>query len=239
MTTQQIEVEEQEMGIWDHIGELRNRLIKAMAALVLTTLLNVMFMATYFIEFLARPIGGMQKLVSIEVTESVGVYMRVALLAGFILALPIILYQLMAFIVPGLYPHERRWLYVSIPVATLLFIGGTAFSYYVMLPAALPFLIGFLPVTALPRVSTYINFVTNLMFWIGVSFETPLVVFVLAKFKIVTPQMLLKQWRFAIVIIAVLAAMITPTVDPVNMALLMAPLFAIYLLSILFANFAR
>lgn len=239
MAAEQLHAEEPEMSIWDHIGELRTRLIKAMAALVVTTLINVSYLATYAIEFLARPIGGMEKLVAIEVTESVGVYMRVALLAGFIMALPVILYQIIAFIVPGLYEHERRWLYISIPIATLLFIAGVAFSYYVMLPAAIPFLIGFLPVTALPRVSTYIEFVTNLMFWIGMAFEMPLLVFMLAKFKIVTAGILLKQWRFAIVIIAVLAAMITPTVDPVNMGLLMLPLFAIYLLSVLFAYFAR
>ena len=239
MATEQLQVEEQEMSLWDHIGELRMRLVKAMAALVVTTVLSVTYLATYAIEFLAVPAGGLQRLVAVEVTESVGVYMRVALLAGFILALPIILYQVIAFIVPGLYPHERRWLYTSIPIATLLFIAGVAFSYYVMLPAAFVFLTTFLPVQPMTSVSTYVAFVTNLMFWIGLSFEMPLVVFILAKFKIVTSGMLLKQWRFAIVIIAVLAAMITPTVDPVNMALLMAPLFAIYLLSILFAKFAR
>jgi sec-independent protein translocase protein TatC len=231
-------IEENEMNIWDHIGELRSRLLKAMGALVLMTVLNVAFLADYAIVFLAQPIGGMERLVAIEVTESIGVYMRVSLLAGFILALPFMLYQILAFISPGLYPHERRWLHISIPIATILFLTGVSFAYFVMLPAALPFLIGFLPVTALPRISTYINFVTNLLFWIGVSFETPLVVFVLAKFKIVTPEMLLKQWRFAVVIIAILSAMITPTVDPVNMGLLMIPLMLIYLLSVLFAKFA-
>ena len=88
------------------------------------------------------------------------------------------------------------------------------------------------------RISNYIGFVTNLLFWIGLSFETPLLVFMLAKFHIVSSGMLLKQWRFAVVIIAVMAAMITPTVDPVNMGLLMAPLFAIYMLSVLFAYIA-
>jgi sec-independent protein translocase protein TatC len=169
----------------------------------------------------------------------VGVYMRVSLLAGFILAFPVIFYQVLAFILPGLYRNERLYLYIAIPIATLLFIGGVAFSYLIMLPTALPFLLGFLPVNALPRVSTYVNFVTNLLFWIGMSFESPLLVYLLAKFNIVTPGFLIRQWRYAIVIIAVLSALITPTVDPVSMGLLMAPLFAIYLLSILFAAFAR
>lgn len=232
------------MTIWEHLDKLRSNILKAMAALVVTTAATLIpfgdfQLATYFIELLARPIGGIQKLVAIEVTESIGAYMRVGLLAGFIMALPIILYQLIRFIHPALLDHERKWLYRAIPIATALFILGVAFAYFVMLPAALPFLLGFLPVTATPRVSTYIDFVTNLMFWLGVSFETPLAVFALAKFNLVTPKMLLKQWRFAIVIIAVLAAVITPTVDPVNMSLLMLPLFAIYMLSILFAALAR
>jgi sec-independent protein translocase protein TatC len=236
-TTEPFE-EKDEMSIWDHIGELRMRLVKAMGALVITTAVCAFGLANYALVFLAKPVGGLEKLVAIEVTESVGVYMRVALLAGFILAFPVIAYQLLAFIVPGLYDNERRYLFLAIPLATVLFLSGVAFSYYVMLPTALPFLLGFLPVNALPRVSTYINFVTSMLFWIGIAFETPLVVFLLAKFHIVTPRFLIQQWRFAVVIIAVLAALITPTVDPVSMGLLMAPLFAIYLLSILFATLA-
>ena len=233
-------IEEDEMSVWDHIGELRKRLIWGMGSLVITTLASVVYLSTFFINFLAQPIGGLGKLVAIEVTESVGVYMRVSLLAGFIIALPVIVFQILAFVVPGLYDNEKRWVFSAIPIATLLFLAGAAFSYFIMLPAALPFLLGFLDfngqgVKAMPRVSTYIGFVTNLMFWIGVSFETPLVVFILAKFHVVTAGFMLKQWRFALVIIAVMAAVITPTVDPVNMGLLMAPLFGIYMLSILFA----
>jgi sec-independent protein translocase protein TatC len=236
-------IDESEMSIWDHIGELRTRLIWAMGALVVTTVASVVFLAQYFLYWLAIPIGGLDKLVQIEVTESVGVYMRVSLLAGFIMALPVIVYQILAFVVPGLYDSEKRWVFSAIPIATLLFIGGVAFSYFVMLPTALPFLLSFLNpngegVKAMTRLSAYVGFVTNLMFWIGISFELPLLVFILAKFHVVTPGLMLKQWRFAVVIIAVLAAVITPTVDPINMSLLMAPLFAIYLLSILFAAIA-
>ncbi len=231
-------VDESEMSIWDHIGELRKRLMWGLGSLILTTAVNVFFLADFFIEFLAGPIGGLQNLVALEVTESVGVYMRVSLLAGFIMALPIIVYQILAFVVPGLYDNEKRWVFAAIPIATLLFVAGVAFSYAVMLRAALPFLLDFLDVQTLPSLSKYVGFVTNLMFWIGLSFETPLVVFMLAKLHVVTPSFLLKQWRFAIIIIALMSAMITPTVDPVNMGLLMAPLFAIYLLSILFAAIA-
>jgi sec-independent protein translocase protein TatC len=229
---------EKEMSVWDHVSELRGRLLKALISLVLTTAASFLF-SQYTIDLLTRPVGGPDKLIAIEVTENIGVFMRVSLLSGFILALPYILYQLLAYITPGLYPNEKRLVFMSIPIATILFILGVGFAYFVMLPAALPFLISFLVVKTTPRLSNYIAFVTNLMFWIGVSFETPLVVFGLAKFRIVTAKQLLKQWRFAVVIIAVIAAVVTPTVDPVNMSLLMAPLFAIYMLSVLFAMLAQ
>ena len=213
--------------------------MKAMGALVITTLASLLGLTDFFLKFLTIPVGGMEKLVSIEVTESVSVYMRVALLSGFIIALPFIVYQILAYVVPGLYDNEKRWLFSAIPIATLLFISGVAFCYFFMLPTALPFLMNFLDVQAMISISRYLEFVTNLMFWMGLAFETPLVTFILAKLHIVSPMMLLKQWRYAIVVIAILAAMITPTVDPVNMSLLMAPLFAIYLLSVLFARIAQ
>lgn len=234
-----VDEEQQQMSVWDHVGELRSRLMKGMGALVIATLASLFGLADFFLKWLAEPVGGLERLVSIDVTESVGVYMRVGLLSGFIIALPIIVYQILAFVVPGLYDNEKRWLFSAIPIATLLFISGVAFSYFVMLPTALPFLINFLDVTAMVSISRYVNFVTNMMFWIGVSFETPLVVFILAKLNVVSPAMLLKQWRYAVVVIALLAAMITPTVDPVNMGLLMVPLFSIYLLSVLFARLAK
>ncbi len=214
-----------------HINDLRGRIFKALIALIVTTIVSFAF-GEQLIKIIAQPIGGIDKLVSIEVTENVGVFMRVSLLSGFILALPMILYQILAFVMPGLLPKERRWLMIAIPFATFLFVVGVLFAYYVMLPAALPFLISFVGIRTTPRLANYFGFVTNLMFWIGISFETPLLVFILAKLKLVTAKMLASQWRIAVVIIAVIAAVVTPTPDPVNMGLLMLPLFVLYLLSI-------
>ncbi|MCE5207238.1 MAG: twin-arginine translocase subunit TatC [Chloroflexi bacterium] len=226
------------MDIWGHIEELRVRLLKSLLALLVTTLISFAF-AQQIIEILAVPIGGVENLVSIEMTENVSVFMRVSLLSGVILAFPFIVYQILAFIMPGLKPGERKWIYLSIPIATILFLLGVAFANYVMLPAAIPVLVNFLGTPTTPRLSNYLNFVTNLLFWIGICFEAPLVVFILAKLKLVTPQQLLKQWRIAIVVIAILAAVISPTVDPINMGIIMVPLFFLYLLSILFAYFAK
>ena len=145
---------------------------------------------------------------------------------------PIILYELLAFITPGLTDQEKRWVFYSIPFATLLFLVGVSFTYFVMMPVAIPFLINFMNIKTTPRPSIYIDFVTGMMFWVGVLFEMPLIVFILAKIGLITASFLLKGWRFAIVIIAVIAAMVTPTTDPINMGILMVPLLALYFLSV-------
>ena len=234
-------VEEHEavsMDIWGHIGELRIRLLKALIALILTTFASFA-LTQNFIRILAVPMGGLANLQSIDVTENIGVFMRVALLSGFILAMPVIAYQLVSFVMPGLERNEKRWLLLAIPAATLLFLSGVAFAYFIMLPSAIPFLTTFLGVKTTPRLSNFINFVTNLLFWIGISFEMPLLVFVLAKLRLVSAGLLARQWRVAIVVIAVIAAVVTPTVDPVNMGLMMLPLMVLYVLSIILAKIAR
>jgi sec-independent protein translocase protein TatC len=155
------------------------------------------------------------------------------------LAMPVIVYQLISFIVPGLYPHERRYLRVIVPAASVLFAAGVAFAYYVMLPAAIPFLLNFMGdiIRQQWTIERYMSLVTGLMFWVGVIFETPLVVAFLAYLGVVSPGMLWKNFRYAMVVIAIIAAVATPTPDPINMALLMLPLVLLYLLSILLALF--
>jgi len=223
--------------IVEHIEELRRRLFWALLALVVGTLVSAVF-AQQLLEWLARPVGGLEQLEAIEVTENVGVFMQTALLAGVTLAMPVILYQLWRFVAPGLLPHERRYVYLLIPLATVLFVSGVAFAYFVMLPAAIPFLLGFIAIPARPRPANYISFITSMMFWVGLSFEMPLLVFFLAKVRVVNHRMLARNWRAAVLLIAVLAAVVTPTPDPVNMALVMMPLVLLYGLSIILARIA-
>jgi len=230
--------QENKMPVAEHLTELRRRIIWAVAALFAATVVGMVF-ADRFIDILAQPIGGLDKLIAIEITENISVFMRVALLCGLILSLPFILYQILAFIMPGLKPNEKKWIFSILPIGAILFLAGAAFAYFVMLPTALPFMISFLgEVKTTPRLENYFKFVTSLIFWIGLSFELPLLSFLLAKLGIIRADMLLKGWRFAVVIIAVLAAVITPTPDPLNMSILMIPLFGLYLLSILFAKVA-
>jgi sec-independent protein translocase protein TatC len=145
--------------------------------------------------FFGRPLGGRKALVSIEVTENVAIFMRVSMLSGVILAMPVIVYQIMAFVLPGLTDREKKWLVLGVPFASLLFINGVAFTWYVMLPAAAPFLINFLGITTQVRPHNYFEFAASIMFWIGLSFEMPLIAFFLAELKIVRAGQLIQYWR--------------------------------------------
>lgn len=226
---------EQLQALVPHLDELRRRLIVAFVALVACTVIAFVF-AGRVINILAQPVGGLQGLQAIELTENLGVYMRTSLALGAVLAMPVFVYEAMAFVVPGLLPHERRILFIALPFIFLCFLAGAAFAYFVMLPVAIPFLVNFGGIPTTPRPKDYVGFITRVVFWIGVAFETPLVIAVLARIGVVTPTQLRKAWRFAVVAIAVVAAIITPTIDPVNMMIVMAPLLGLYLLSILLAR---
>lgn len=230
--------EEEKIPLTAHLEELRRTLMMSLAGLIVGVIAAIFFVKPA-LTFLTVPVGGLQNLHVIEVTESMSVYMRLALLMGLIIALPWVVYQLFKFISKGLKPKERKSIYWAIPFAVLLFLTGVAFAYFVMLPASLTFFQEILDVTTSLRLNSYISYLTNLLFWIGVSFELPLVFFVLAKAGIVNHKMLIKGWRFALIAIAVLAAVITPTGDPINMLVFMLPLSVLYLLSILLSAVAQ
>jgi sec-independent protein translocase protein TatC len=224
-----------EMSLMEHLTELRDRLIRASLALLIATAFSFIF-ANRLVGFLTIPLGGREMLQSIEVTENVGIFMRVSLISGFVLAMPVIVYQFIRFIVPGLTKEERRYLWIIVPSASLLFLLGVAFAYFVMLRAALPFLLSFLSIPTAPRPKSYFGFVARLTFWIGISFQTPLILAFLARLGVITPEALKKNRKYAIVAVALIAAAITPTVDPVNMLLVMVPLFLLYELGVLLSR---
>jgi len=225
-------------ALLEHLVALRGHLIRSVIALMITTTASFAF-ANRVLEWLAIPVGGIDKLQAIEVTETVAAFMRVSLLSGFVLAFPYIWFEIFRFINPGLKRRERVFVLIVLPFAALLFLAGLAFAYYIMLPAALDFLLDFMDIVTVPRPSNYIRFVTSLMFWIGISFQFPLIIYTLAAIGFVRARMLWEGWRIAVVAIAVLAAAVTPTVDPVNMGLVMAPMIVLYLISILLAAIAE
>jgi sec-independent protein translocase protein TatC len=225
------------MSLLEHLDELRERLIKSAIAVFVTTLIAATF-TSQILKLLIEPYG--QQVQVLGPTEGISIYFRVALTAGLVLAMPVLIYQFLMFILPGLEDNERWYVFWGVPAATFMFLVGVAFAWFIMIPAAIGFLKTWQDELFLQvwQSQKYFPFVTSLLFWIGLSFETPLIIFILAKLGLVTPIFLLKQWRFAIVIIAIMAAMITPTVDPFNMALVMLPLIVLYGLSILLSYLA-
>jgi sec-independent protein translocase protein TatC len=230
---------ENPQALLPHVNALRKHLLRAVLAIIITTAISFLFVHG-ILSYLAKPLsGGMEELIAIDVTENVGTVMRVTLLSGFTIAFPYVIFEIWLFIAPALHRSSRIKGLVAIPIAICLFIGGMAFAFYVMLPTALPFLFNFMGLTTQPRPSSYYNFVTLIMFWLGITFEFPLVIYILANLGFIKANNLIKQWKLAIVIIAILAAIITPTVDPINMGLVMAPMIVLYFISIGLAYIAE
>lgn len=223
-------VEDSRMTLMDHLRELRTRLIWVLSALVIGTLVSMLFVDP-LLRFILRPLtaAGAQPM-AIGPTDTITIFFKVSLTSGAVLAMPVIVYQVIAFISPGLYPHEKRNLLLILPGVMLLFALGAAFAYFMLLPTAVGFLQSFLGDLILQEwtIDRYVDFVTRIVFWIGVAFEMPLVIAFMARMGLVSGPQLLGLWRQAVVVIAIVAAIITPTVDPVNMALVMGPLIVLY-----------
>jgi sec-independent protein translocase protein TatC len=227
-------IEESSMTLLEHLQELRVRLMWIVGGLILGTLVAMIFV-TPIIQFITEPLGRYGvKPQAIGPTDTIGIFFKVSFTVGAALAMPIIVYQIVAFVAPGLYPHERRMLLMILPGVMLLFVTGIAFAYFVLMPAAVGFLQNFLGDVIRQdwTIDRYISFITRVVFWIGVSFETPLVMAFLARAGIVNGPSLLGFWRHAIVIVAIIAAAITPTIDPVNMTIVMGPLLVLYFISV-------
>ena len=226
------------MTFLDHLGELRKRLIRIAVALVVLGGVSLYF-TPHILRLLILPYGSQLKVIG--PTESVGVYLRIALTCAAAAGMPYILLEIWGFISPGLLPRERRFACVMVPAGVILFLVGVSFAWFFMIPAAVRFLSNFSPDIFKTEWTSqnYIPFVTSLLFWIGVCFELPLVVFFLAKLRIVSARLLLRVWRLAVVVIVIAAAVITPTVDPFNLMLVALPLVVLYFLSILLAVIAQ
>lgn len=231
------------MGFFEHLDELRQRLTKAVFSLVVGTAVGV-FVATQVLVLLLEPYCAIVsdcELVILDPTGNILIYFKVALMVGGILSIPLVTYQLLMFILPGLTSKERRYVLLSIPATTALFIVGVLFSWKILMPPALGFLHGFQAEIFEPEWTAdgYISFVTSLLFWMGVAFQTPLIFFLISLMGLVSAGTLVRQWRVAVVGASIAAALITPTIDPVNMFLVMAPLLTLYALSIVLVFFGR
>jgi sec-independent protein translocase protein TatC len=229
------------MTLAEHLEELRRRLGVSLAALVVAVGISAT-QVDRLIGWLRRPAEGfLPAFAFFSPTEPLLAYVKVACLAGTILAMPVILSQVWGFLRTGLTPRERSWGLAFVWWGSVLFAAGVAFAYVVLLPASLRFLLGIGRGTLEPVLSidTYLSFVTSLAFWCGILFELPAIVFLLAKVGVVTPAWLRQSRPYAILIMVIVAALVTPTTDPVSLLLMAAPMILLYELSIWLAHAAQ
>ncbi len=230
----------------NHLEELRKRLTIAALATIVTTAVAFVFYKQ-IVRLLLRPApdltaatGGESGLVFIEVTEMLAVTVKVSLVSGVVMASPIIVYQVIMFVAPGLTGREKRYLFAFMPGVLLAFAAGVAFGYFVLIPPAINFLLTWGSDLATPmiRIGNYVNVMVMLLFWLGVVFETPLVMFLLAKLGVVSARGFARWRRYWVVVAFILGALITPTFDPVNQSLVAIPLIILYELGIWLAKLA-
>jgi sec-independent protein translocase protein TatC len=233
--------DEKVLTIIEHLQELRTRVMISAAALIVGVLVSIWPLTKYTIHFLVKPgqdqVPGF-KLHQFQLLDYWSTYFRVSLLLGIAIAMPVIMYEILAFVAPGLTKQERRWLYPIVLGASFMFLLGMAFGYYLELPPALKFLLkpNTSDVEPTIGVQTYIDTVTRLLLITGLVFEMPFVIMGLAKIGVVTSKKLWGWSRYAIVAAAVLAAVVTPSIDPITMIVVMIPIVILYYMGVLLAK---
>lgn len=246
--------DEARMPFLSHLEELRKRLIVSLAAVgvafvgvfnfrqVLLDLLQwplatevVVGRAFPFVGFLSKP--PIAKLTALAPAETLWTHFKVAFIAGLMVALPLVLYQVWKFIEPGLLPHERRFALPFVLVSTVSFLLGMSFCFLIVLPLALQFLLTFDPsIQQMPRFGEYVDFTLKFLLAFGVIFELPVAMTVAARLGMVTPQFLAKHRKYAILLNFVVAAILTPTPDIFNQSLMALPMCLLYEVGILAAR---
>jgi sec-independent protein translocase protein TatC len=227
------------MSFLDHLEELRKRIIYSLIAVAVGFLVCWGYAQKIFaimqvpvMEALQKN-GKAQQLVFLNPTDPFNLYLKIAFMAGVFLASPIVLYQLWMFISPGLYRHEKRYVLPFMVSTVSLFLGGGFFGYKVVFPAALTFLIDYgKQFQPMITIREYVDFFLTIIIGLGVVFELPIVVFFLALMGMVTAGWMWRNVRYAVLMIFIVAAILTPTTDILNMCLFAAPMVALYILSI-------
>ena len=230
---------EKKLTVLSHLGELRRRLIRSVIAVAITSIISFIFYKQIFYILTSRTQG--INLIYIEMTEMIGTIMRVCLVGGIILAMPFLTYQLIMFVSPALTRKEKMYVYLVLPWIALMFAGGVVFSYYILIPRITLFLITFGSDIATPqiKIGNYIAIVTRLLLAVGLVFEMPVVTTFLSRLGILKPKWLSDRRKGAIIFAFILAAIITPTIDPINQCLVAVPIIILYEMSIWLAKLVQ
>ena len=234
------------MSFFEHLVDLRKRLISAVIGVGVGMGVGLA-VSQYFIDFIVKPMQTALRANHLDdklyYTSPAGYFSLVislGLYLGIVLAMPWVLYQIWQFVAPGLYKHERRGVAGFIIPSMFLFLGGIAFGYFIVLPTMLNFLVGMTtngPIKPLISINEYFDLILIVLVGLGIIFELPALIFILSLFGIVTPKFLLKNFRYAMLIITVLAAIATPTPDATTMLIFMAAMVLLYLLGVLVSYF--
>jgi sec-independent protein translocase protein TatC len=227
------------MSFFEHLAELRTRIIWSLVPALVGVIVSFRF-SNHILHFVERPVERLGlKLVQLTPTEAFWTSMKVSMVCGLILAMPVILWQVWAFVAPGLHRHERRFAGPFVIVGSLLFLIGAAFALLVVVPFAITFLLNFGKSQGLQpmiSVSSHVDFVIKFTLAFGLIFELPLALTMLSSMGLVTPQFLSKNRKYAILINFVIAAVLTPTPDILNQSLMAGPLIILYEIGILAAR---
>jgi len=232
-----------EMTFFEHLGELRKRILWSLFYIILFFMVSWSFVKKMYywlslplLQFLPAGANAEKKLAFTSLTEPFMMYLKIAFLAGLFMAAPFVFYQLWLFIAPALYAKEKKWVFPFVLMTTVFFFAGGYFGYKVVFPMACRF---FLKIgedfTAIITIENYFSMAIRVLVGIAVTFELPVLVFLLAKLRILTARFLIKYFKYAIVLIFVIAAVITPTPDMITQSLFAVPMILLYLLSILIA----
>lgn len=224
------------MTFLEHLEELRVRLIRSLAALVAGFVVSWSFHEEIF-HFLTEPLRKAYpgvRFITTGPSEALVLYMKMAFFVGIFLAAPYLLYQVWAFVAPGLYAHEKTYAIPFIVMGSLFFLGGAAFGHYVLFPTTFSFLIQFAgqDMQFLPKVDEYYTFYSWFLLGLGVVFQLPVIIFVLARIGLVTPGFLIRHFKYAVLVSFILAAVITPTPDIMAQTMLALPMLALYVLGV-------
>ena len=231
-----------QMTFFEHLSELRKRIINSLYAIGAGAFIGV-YLSKYFIKWITEPIvkalsqsGLPPELVYTHPAGYLNTYITLGVYLGIVLASPVVLYQLWLFVAPALYKHERKDVAVFIVPTVFLFLTGIAFGYFITLPYVLRFLVSFQgnvgPIKPMITVNEYFDLVLLILLSLGLVFELPILIFFLTLFGIVTPAFLWRNSRYAVLIIAVVAAIVTPTPDATTMLVFMMPMIGLYFIGI-------
>lgn len=221
------------MTFVEHLEELRRMIISSILSFLAASAIAYYFRDPIF-AIITKPVG---TLVFLTPTEAFLAYIKISLLAGFILSSPVIFYNIWVFIGPALYNKEKKFVAFSLPLTLFLFLAGITFAYFI-LPITMKFLLSFGGQNLKPMVSInyYLGFILILFLACGISFEMPVVIMILAKLRIINSKMLITKWKYAILLIFILAAVVTPTPDVFTQIIVAIPMVFLYMFSILIAK---